>query len=154
LVSGGSLDPSFAHQGIMQHTSDSVAQSVILDPSGAIVVGGSSAGKLMVLRLLANGSPDGSFGNGGGYFGAPTAGSTWNDGSARIHILRTASGEYRVSANLLPADPNQPSYCGVVAVTAAGTLNTTFGASGIAAPNPLPAVVPVDPEWAHCAAMA
>jgi uncharacterized delta-60 repeat protein len=130
LVSGGSLDPNFAHQGVMQYPPDSIAQSLILDPSGAIVVGGSNAGRLMVLRLLANGSPDGSFGSGGVYIGRPI------DGSTRIHLLRTASGEYRVSANFLPPGPNQPSYCGVLAVTATGTLNTTFGTSGIAAPNP------------------
>jgi len=133
-VTGGSLDPNFAHQGVMQYTPDSVAQSVMLDPSGAIIVGGSSAGKLMVLRLLANGSPDGSFGTGGVYIGPPA------DGSTPIHLLRTASGEYRVSANFLSPHPNQPSYCGVLAVTASGTVNTTFGASGIAAPNPPSAV--------------
>jgi uncharacterized delta-60 repeat protein len=141
LVSGGLLDPNFAHQGILQYTSDSIAQSVLLDPSGAIVVAGSSAGKLMVLRLLANGSLDGSFGTGGVYIGPPTDGT-------RIHLLRTASGEYRVSTNLLRADPNQPSYCAVLALTATGTLSTTFGASGIAAPNPPPAAS------SNCPAMA
>lgn len=130
LMIGGSLDPNFAHQGIMQYTPDSIAQAVLLDPSGAIVVGGSSAGKLMVLRLLANGSPDGSFGNGGFYIGPAT------DPSTRIQLLRTAGGEYRVSANLSATDPKQPSYCAVLAVTATGTLNTTFGASGIATPSP------------------
>jgi uncharacterized delta-60 repeat protein len=130
LVMGGSLDPNFADQGVMQFTPDSIAQSVMLDPSGAIVVGGSSAGKLMVLRLLANGGRDGSFGNGGVYIGPKT------DSFTRIHLLRTASGEYRVSANLLPTDPNQPSYCAVLALTATGAVNATFGASGIAAPNP------------------
>jgi len=129
LVTGGSLDPNFAHQGIMQYPPDSIAQSVLLDPSGAIVVAGSKAGNLMVLRLLANGSPDGSFGTGGVYTGPPTDGT-------RIQLLRTASGEYRVSTNLVPTDPNQPSYCAVLALTATGTLNTTFGASGIAAPAP------------------
>jgi uncharacterized delta-60 repeat protein len=141
LASGGSLDPNFAHQGIMVYTPDSLAQSVLLDPSGAIVVAGSNAGKLMVLRLLANGSPDGSFGTGGVYIGPPTDGT-------RIHLLRTASGEYRVSTNLLPADPNQPSYCAVLALTATGTLNTTFGASGIAAPNPPPAAASNCPTMA------
>ena len=138
LLPGGSLDPNFAHQGIMQSALASVAQSVVLDPSGAIVVAGSSAGKLMVLRLLANGSPDGSFAKGGVYIGPPAAGPgpwTATEGSTRIHLLRTASGEYRVSVNLLPTDPSQPSYCGVLALTATGTVNTTFGASGIAAPS-------------------
>ena len=140
LVTGGSLDTNFAHQGVMQYAPDSIAQSVTLDPSGAIVIGGSSGGKLMVLRLLANGSPDGSFASGGVYIGPPIDGSPsiWPSpgGSPRIHLLRTATGEYRVSVNLLPTDPNQPSYCAVLALTATGTVNTSFGASGIAAPNP------------------
>jgi uncharacterized delta-60 repeat protein len=142
LLTGGALDLNFAHQGVMHYTPGSGAQSVLLEPGGAIVVGGSSAGKLMVLRLLANGSPDGSFGTGGVYIG-PGA-----DPSTRIKLLRTASGEYRVSANLLPADPNQPSYCAVLGLTATGTVNTTFGASGIAAPNPPPAPASSCPSMA------
>jgi uncharacterized delta-60 repeat protein len=138
LMPGGSLDINFAEHGIRQYTPNSIAQSVLLDPSGAIVVGGSSSGKLMVLRLLANGTPDGSFGSGGVYIGPPTDYSTLQptDDSRRLHVLRTASGEYRVSANLLPTDPSQPPYCAVLALTATGTLNTSFGASGIAAPSP------------------
>src|SRR5262249_40603962 len=58
------------------------------------------------------------------------------DAPPHIHLLRTASGEYRVSANLLPTDPSQPSYCAVLGLTASGTVNTSFGASGIAAPSP------------------
>jgi uncharacterized delta-60 repeat protein len=134
LASGGSLDPSFAHQGVMQYTPDSIAQSVVLDPSGAIVVGGSNGGKLMVLRLLANGSPDGSFGSGGIYVGPPINGVP-PYAPPGIHLLRTASGEYRVSVNLVSTDPNQPSYCAVLALTATGTINTSFGASGIATPS-------------------
>jgi uncharacterized delta-60 repeat protein len=129
-LAGGALDTTFADKGVLQYRTDSNAQSVMLDPSGAIVVGGSSAGKLIVLRLLANGSPDSSFGTGGVYDGPAI------DGSTRIHVLRTASAEYRVSANFSAKDPKQPSYCGVLALTGAGTLDTTFGASGIAALNP------------------
>jgi uncharacterized delta-60 repeat protein len=129
-LAGGALDTTFADKGVLQYTTAWNAQSVMLDPSGAIVVGGSSAGKLIVLRLLANGSPDSSFGTGGVYTGPAI------DGSTRIHVLRTASAGYRVSANFSAKDPKQPSYCGVLALTGAGTLDTTFGASGIAAPNP------------------
>jgi uncharacterized delta-60 repeat protein len=128
----GALDTTFADKGVLQYTTSSIAQSVALDPSGAIVVGGSSAGKLIVLRLLTNGSSDPSFGTGGVYTGPAT------DGSTRIHVLRTASGGYRVSTNFSATDPKQPSYCGVLALTGAGILDTTFGASGIAAINPSP----------------
>jgi uncharacterized delta-60 repeat protein len=126
LVPGGSLDPNFADKGVMHYAMDTTGQSVVLDPSGAIVVAGSNVGKLMVLRLLGNGTVDGSFGNGGVYTGPP------ND-NTRIHILRTGSGGYRVSATLSNLPQSGVSSCAVVALTAAGAVDTTFGASGIAA---------------------
>jgi uncharacterized delta-60 repeat protein len=129
LVPGGLLDPDFADKGVMHYATDTKAYSVVLDPSGAIVVAGSSAGKLLVLRLLGNGTLDGSFGHGGVYIGPP------ND-DARIHILRTSSGGYRVSATLSNLPQAGVSSCGVVAVTATGVVDTTFGAAGIAAIAP------------------
>src|SRR5215831_12449725 len=93
LMPGGLLDPNFANKGVMHYATDTDAHSVVLDPSGAIVVAGSNAGKLMVLRLLGTGTLDGSFGNGGVYIGPQ------ND-NTRIHILRTSSGGYRVGATL------------------------------------------------------
>jgi uncharacterized delta-60 repeat protein len=130
LMTGGSLDPNFADGGVMHYETDTVAQSVVLDPSGAIVVAGSKANQLMALRLLANGSLDNSFGNGGVYLGPP------ND-NTRIHILRTATGGYRVGATLSNL-PHQAgvSYCAVVALTPAGAVDQTFGTSGIAALAP------------------
>jgi uncharacterized delta-60 repeat protein len=129
LVPGGLLDPTFAGNGVAHYATDTEAHSVVLDPSGAIVVAGTNAGKLMVLRLLASGALDGSFAHGGVYIGPP------ND-NTRIHILRTSSGGYRVSATL----SNQPqvgvSSCGVIALTAAGAVDTTFGQAGIAALAP------------------
>jgi uncharacterized delta-60 repeat protein len=129
LLPGGSLDANFADGGVMHYATDTAAQSVVLDPSGAIVVAGSNAGKLMVLRLLANGRLDASFGNGGVYIGPPSD-------NTRIHILRTGSGGYRIGATLSSLPHVGGSYCAVVALTAAGTLDTTFGASGIAARPP------------------
>jgi uncharacterized delta-60 repeat protein len=130
LIPGGSLDPNFADKGVMHYATDTVAHSVVLDPSGAIVVAGSNAGKLMVLRLLASGTLDGSFGNGGGVYTGPP-----ND-KARIHILRTSSGGYRVSATLSNLPQAGVSSCGVIALTAAGVVDTTFGEAGIAAIAP------------------
>jgi uncharacterized delta-60 repeat protein len=129
LMPGGLLDPKFADQGVMQYATDTVGQSVVLDPSGAIVVAGSNAGKLMVLRLLGNGALDKSFGNGGVYLGPS------ND-NTRMHIWRTGSGGYRVSATLSNLPQSGVSSCAVVALTAAGVVDTTFGAAGIAALPP------------------
>jgi len=129
LMPGGSLDSNFANNGVMHYPTDTTGQSVVLDPGGAIVVAGSNAGKLMALRLLGNGTLDGSFASGGVYFGPP------ND-NTRIHILRTGSGGYRVSATLSNLPQSGVSSCAVVALTAAGAVDTTFGASGIAALGP------------------
>jgi uncharacterized delta-60 repeat protein len=126
LVPGGLLDPKFANGGVLHYEADTVAHSVVLDPSGAIVVAGSNAGKLIVLRLLANGTLDGSFGKGGAYAGPAIDGE-------RIHVVRTASGGYRVSATLSNLPQANVSSCGVIALTAAGVLDTTFGQAGIAA---------------------
>lgn len=128
LMPGGLLDPNFADQGVM-HYANTTGQSVVLDPSGAIVVAGSSAGKLTVLRLLGNGALDNSFGKGGFYIGPP------ND-NTRIHILRTANGGYRVSATLSDLPQVGATSCAVVALTATGVVDTTFGGAGIAALSP------------------
>ena len=129
LVPGGLLDPSFANKGVMHYAIQTEAHSVVLDPGGAIVVAGSNAGKLMVLRLLGNGTLDGSFAKAGVYIGPP------ND-NTRIHIVRTSSGGYRVSATLSGLPQAGVSSCGVVALTAAGAVDTTFGQAGIAALAP------------------
>jgi uncharacterized delta-60 repeat protein len=129
LVPGGLLDPKFANGGVLHYAEDTVAHSVVLDPSGAIVVAGSNDGKLMVLRLLASGVVDESFGHGGAYAGPAID-------NERIHILRTASGGYRVSATLSNSPQVGLSSCAVVALTAAGVVDTNFGGAGIAALPP------------------
>jgi uncharacterized delta-60 repeat protein len=126
LIPGGLLDPKFANGGVLHYVQDTAAHSVVLDPSGAIVVAGSNDGKLMVLRLLASGALDESFGHGGAYAGPAING-------ARIHILRTASGGYRVSATLSDLPQTGVTSCGVIALTAAGVVDMTFGQAGIAA---------------------
>ena len=126
LIPGGLLDPKFANGGVLHYAQNTVAHSVVLDPSGAIVVAGSNDGKLMVLRLLASGVLDESFGNGGPYSGPAIDG-------ARIHVLRTANGGYRVSATLSNLPQANVSSCGVIALTAAGVVDTTFGEAGVAA---------------------
>ena len=129
LVPGGLLDPSFADQGVMHYATDTQAHSVVLDPNGAIVVAGSNAGQLMVLRLLGNGTLDGSFGTGGVYIGP-------HNDNGRSHIVRTASGGYRINATLPNLSQGGVSSCDVVALTAAGAVDPTFGAAGIAALPP------------------
>jgi uncharacterized delta-60 repeat protein len=119
LKPDGTLDTSFANQGVLNQTSSDYALSVTLDPSGAIAVAGASHGNLIVIRLLANGTPDASFGDAGTFLGPP--GNSTN-------ILRTTGGGYRVSTNYY----DTTSKCTVVGLTSAGKIDNSFGTAGIA----------------------
>jgi uncharacterized delta-60 repeat protein len=128
LTAGGALDTGFGSAGIFQLPAATMgeykATSVVLDPDGRIVVAGPTTasgnpGKVFVLRLLANGVLDTTFGDGGVYSGPP---SDFVDSA--IHILRTGAGGYRVTT----------SDCKIVALTADGKLDLMFGTAGIAPP--------------------
>ena len=130
LTAAGALDTGFGSAGIFQLPAatmeDYKATSVVLDPDGRIVVAGPTTGsgnpgKVIVVRLLANGVLDTTFGDGGVYSGPP---SDFVDSA--IHILRTGAGGYRVTT----------SDCKIVALTADGKLDLMFGTAGIAPPPP------------------
>ncbi|MGB5347331.1 MAG: Calx-beta domain-containing protein [Woeseia sp.] len=131
LQPSGSLDPTFGKAGLFELSSVDYGDlhagtSIVLDAAGRIVVAGSRDDtSLIVLRLLPNGSLDGSFGT-SGVFTGPAARDFSSDSSAGAHtnILRTASGGYRVTASNMAG-------CHVVALTDAGALDNTFGTSGI-----------------------
>ena len=63
LTADGRLDPTFAGDGRAEVDVGPFAnvRDVALDPSGRIVLGGSSGGDLIAVRLLADGSPDTAF---------------------------------------------------------------------------------------------
>ena len=127
LDATGALDPGFAGGGVLYYAAGG-AQSVMVDPDGAILVSGSSNGKLLVIRLLADGSLDGSFGTAGAATGPPS------DLSSASNIVRTAAGGYRVTTNYFDTS----AQCRVLALTAAGKPDNSFGASGITVPVPAP----------------
>ncbi len=132
LESDGSLDATFGSGGVVQLSQGEGAQSVTLDTEGRIVVAGTQhSGELMVVRLLANGAPDTTFGTDGIFVGPITEFARSDRTPTRI--LHTAGGGYRVST----------SACSVVALTAQGALDTTFGNSGIAALDPPPSGDPI-----------
>jgi uncharacterized delta-60 repeat protein len=131
LQSDGSLDQAFANAGMFQLSSVNYGEqhagtSMVLDPDGKIVVAGSRNDRLIVVRLLPNGSLDGSFGTAGVVTG-PEALDFSGDSSAgaRTNILRTAGGGYRVIASDMAG-------CHIVALTAAGVMDNAFGTAGIA----------------------
>lgn len=126
LQADGSLDPAFGEDGIFalptsDHGVNQSGTSIVLDPDGRIVVAGSKDDKLIVLRLLPNGSLDSSFGT-SGIFAGP---ETHDDAGARTTILRTTAGNYRVTIS-------NAAGCQVVALNAAGTPDNTFGNAGVA----------------------
>jgi uncharacterized delta-60 repeat protein len=127
LDSAGALDPGFAGGGVLYYAAGG-AQSVMVDPDGAILVSGSSNGKLLVIRLLADGSLDGSFGVAG------AASGPRSDLSSASNIVRTAAGGYRVTTNY----SDTSAQCRVLALTAAGKPDNSFGASGITVPVAAP----------------
>ncbi|MDX1482448.1 MAG: Calx-beta domain-containing protein [Woeseiaceae bacterium] len=126
----GVLDPTFANGGSFLLSADEYgartsATSVTLDPDGRIVVAGSRDEKVLVLRLLPDGSMDPSFGAGGIFDGVVNA-TPWNSGvGASTALLRTSTGGYRLTA--AAADG-----CQIVALTADGALDASFGNGGIA----------------------
>lgn len=128
LSAGGALDTTFGAEGFFELTpfdpgSPHVATAVIVDPDGRIVVSGSMVDHLFVLRLLPDGTPDASFGDGGTYIGP------LQDFDARTFVERTGAGSYRVATT-------GESQCRVLGLTAAGAIDGSFGTAGIAVPTP------------------
>lgn len=128
LSAGGTLDTTFGAEGFFELPPFDpgyrpLATSVIVDPDGRIVVSGSLADHLIVLRLLPDGTLDASFGDGGTYLGPP------QDFDARTFVKRTGTGSYRVATT-------GESQCRVIGLTAAGAIDGSFGTAGIALPAP------------------
>jgi uncharacterized delta-60 repeat protein len=139
LEASGALDTSFASQGIFELPSDlhgtvHLANSLVLDSDGRIVVSGASGVQLIVLRLLADGTLDASFGVGGVFTGP------LHDFESRTFIERTAAG-YRVSTT-------GASQCRIVALTDSGEMDDSFGAGGVAP------IQTIQGEATACSAMA
>jgi uncharacterized delta-60 repeat protein len=123
LRADGQVDATFGEDGLVERpielndsNSEQGGMSVLLEPGGRIVVSGSLNRQLIVLRLLENGSFDGSFGESGIYA------ESQRNIDAGVQILRTSGGHYRILGNS----------CEVVGLTGAGALDHAFGTSGVA----------------------
>lgn len=133
LQSNGPLDTTFGKGGVFllgdpTDGDDDGGMSAVLDPDQRVVIAGSKAGQLIVLRLLPDGSLDNSFGNLGVFTGPENSDPPDDGPGARTSILRTATGGYRVSAS-------SSTGCRVIALTAVGGIDNTFGTSGIVTVN-------------------
>jgi uncharacterized delta-60 repeat protein len=114
--------------------------SAVLDPDQRVVIAGSTR-RLIVVRLLPDGSLDNSFGTLGVFTGPENQSAPDDSPGARTSIVRTAAGGYRVTAS-------NSTGCQIIALTAAGVIDPTFGASGIVTVD-----TPLGPS-VHCSSMA
>jgi len=123
LLPDGSLDATFGEAGVVQISGASriTGTAVVLDPDGRIVVAGSRGSLLLVARLLDDGTLDADFGDAGLVFGPENV--------REASLVRVADGGYRVSTSTFTGDDGVPT-CRIVALTADGTLDASFGTGG------------------------
>ena len=136
LNSDGSLDPSFGQDGLVELPQANRgeidhASAVQVEPDGRVMVAGSTRSSsfesLILIRLLASGQFDESFGGSGivifpGFSNSRLGASA--DLETRTHIFRTPTGGYRVTAT-------SDAGCQVLGVAPDGGLDVAFGSSGI-----------------------
>ena len=123
LMPDGARDSTFGVDGAVTYTSNASmshgATSVLLEPDGRIVVAGTRGGALIVLRLLEDGTRDSTFGNDGVVLGAESG----ND----ARLARAPDGGYRITTQ---SDAFMVGKCRIVALTADGTRDQSFGPGG------------------------
>jgi uncharacterized delta-60 repeat protein len=122
----GTLDTTFGSNGLATPFAGMGGQlrAMAIQPDGRIVVGGFAGGGFALARLMADGSPDASFGTGGQVLSdlSPGAGefaygmALQADG--RIVLAGQADGGSGVVVTLARYNPD-------------GSLDTTFGAGGL-----------------------
>lgn len=132
LNSDGSLDPSFGQDGLVELPQANRgeidhASAILIEPDGRVMVAGStrssSFGSLILIRLLASGQFDESFG-GSGIVVFPGFSNSRLGAPARTHILGTPTGGYRVTGK-------SDAGCQVLGVAPDGALEAAFGSSGV-----------------------
>jgi uncharacterized delta-60 repeat protein len=133
LERDGALDTGFGVNGTAVLTGVDALGSVALDAAGNVVVAGRLGADLKVMRLLSNGVMDDAFGAAGVFTAAAeSAGEEmWN----APRILVADDGGYRVTDNDAEASVSR---CRVLALTADGAIDETFGDhgyAGLAAPS-------------------
>src|SRR5205823_1220042 len=123
----GSFDPSFGSGGVVHSKADSpdpYASGVAVQSDGRIIEVGRSASKFLMMRFNPNGTLDTSFGTGGKvlttvqYFGGANAVAIQADGKI-------------VVAGDSAASESSYAYITVVRYNAVGSLDTSFGSTGV-----------------------
>jgi uncharacterized delta-60 repeat protein len=137
----GSLDSSFGSGGIVLTSflgsTEAAASSVIVEPSGKLLVGGSAGGELALARYLSNGTLDSSFGGGDGMATAAvptTNGSGFWSESGSMALL--PNGQIVLGgSDLINEHPvgesNWQAHMVVALFNGDGSLDTAFGTGGV-----------------------
>jgi uncharacterized delta-60 repeat protein len=135
LARPGDLDRGFARGGAgLEFGADSTeAGAVALDQFGRPVVGGSEAGgRLLVMRLRANGRRDPRFGRNG--LTTVTLPGVAPGGVRGLEVFR--DGRIVLAATLESADGTGPSHVALARLLPDGDLDPGFGDDGIAVVGP------------------
>jgi len=130
LLSGGTLDTTFNTTGLV--TTDFAASqdqgyATVVQSDGKIVVVGQADAKLGVVRYNADGSLDGGFGAGGKV--SITVGANARATAVALDGNQIVVGGYAVAA----VSPSSQEDFVVAKLNADGTLDNSFGVSGVAA---------------------
>jgi uncharacterized delta-60 repeat protein len=175
LSANGAKDPSFGANGektlIVGGVNGGSAAAIIALPSGAIFAAGGGLQGTTLVSLAANGAPDPSFGTGGiASFAGPAASQLViaSDGSfvlAAGNLAHVAKGGTMVTTWTLPFSVaalamtatgayvvvGPKSGFSVARITTAGTLDASFGTSGVAttvieSPQDAPTSLALEPD--------
>jgi uncharacterized delta-60 repeat protein len=125
VLPDGSLDETFGGEGgrSFGFGGYEVARGVVAQPDGRIVAAGVADGDFLVTRLLAHGSPDATFGQGGTR--KLDFGGYWDEATA---IARQADGRLVVAGHTFTDGGNGLA---VGRLTANGTPDATFDGDGL-----------------------
>jgi uncharacterized delta-60 repeat protein len=136
VMPGGGIDATFGDQGWVQIISDEplFATAVTLDDLGRVVVAGKTFGdgvddRPMVARLDVNGVPDTSFGDDGVVRADTGLGGDWSADGV-VAAVRTIAGGFLQRRVFVAIQRSPVSATGILGLTAAGDIATTFGDDG------------------------
>jgi uncharacterized delta-60 repeat protein len=136
LDPSGAVDRTFGRSGVARTLMVNVVTSVAIDPAGRALVGGqvsplAGTGVVVVERRLATGDPDPSFGS-GGVAGVPLGPGVMSEPATMV--LAPDGTIHAVGYGTGASGP----VMGAVALAGDGTVDSTWGASGVAT-VPVPA---------------
>jgi uncharacterized delta-60 repeat protein len=129
LERDGALDLGFGVAGIRELALVDGLGSLVIDAAGRIAIAARQQDNIKVTRLLEDGNLDDTFGTAGTF--SAVADSAEEQMMTLPRIVSIAGGGYRVTDN--DVDPPAGARCRVLAITADGALDTSFGVDGYAA---------------------